>query len=317
MRMIPLDRRRFLLVTGKGGVGKTTTTAALAVALGHSGRRVLVAACDERERLSNLFGVPPLTGEIRPLQRNIFGVKLIPADSMREYGALKLRSWKVFSAVFNRRTVQRFLAGVPGLSEWAMLGKAWYHSTEMGAHGQPRFDVVLFDAPATGHALDMLRVPLVILDVAPPGILRRDAEHALTMFRDPSLSGVVVVALPEELPATETLELVAALRTDLRLPIARLVVNAVVETLFTPEERQLLGPLVEMNASTPADAAVLAAAYRAVREQVQAEAMERLAQLDCPWTVLPFLTNRAGGQEAVSRLAKAFLGSWQTPATAE
>ncbi len=304
--MQPLEYRRFLFVTGKGGVGKTTTAAALAWALGQQGRRVLLTACDDKERISTLFDGPPLTTEIHPVGRNVHAVKLVPEDAMREYGALNLHSRVVFSAVFNRRMVQRFLAGVPGLSEWAMLGKAWYHSTESGADGKPRFDCVIFDAPATGHALNMLRVPQVILDVAPPGILRRDAERALQMFRDPRHTGVVVVALPEELPTTETLELVSALRVELFMPVVELVVNAVIDPLFSPEERARLVPLAGLVPATPGESALVAAAGRAVREELQATALRRLAPLALPQLMLPFLAGRASSPDAIFRLAKYF-----------
>ena len=82
----------------------------------------------------------------------------------------------LYRVVFDNKYVRSFLPAVPGLSEWAMLGKAWFHTTETDERGANRFDVVLLDAPATGHGLDMLRVPKVILEVVPPGILRRDAE---------------------------------------------------------------------------------------------------------------------------------------------
>src|SRR5262249_60186474 len=129
-----------------------------------------------------------------------------------------------------------FCRAVPGLYEWSMLGKAWFHTTEVRADGSPRFDVVLLDAPATGHGLDMLRVPKVILDVVPPGVLRRDAETAWAMFRDARQSGVVVVTLPEEMPTTETIELVEDVR-ELGLPILELVINGVVPPLFSQIER--------------------------------------------------------------------------------
>jgi len=304
--MQPLLDRRFLFVTGKGGVGKTTTAAALAWALGQHGRRVLVTACDDKERISTLFDRPPLTPEIHPVGHNVHAVKLVPDEAMREYGAMNLHSRAVFSAVFNRRMVQRFLGGVPGLSEWAMLGKAWYHSTENRPDGSPRFDSVIFDGPATGHALNMLRVPQVILDVAPPGILRRDAEHALEMFRDPRHTGVVVVALPEELPTTETLELVGALRGELFMPVAELVVNGVVEPLFSPEDRVKLVMLADLLPANPAEAALVVAAGRAVREELQATALRRLAPLGLPQLTLPFLPGRASSPEAISRLAEYF-----------
>ena len=143
-----------------------------------------------------------------------------------------IKSETVAKLVFDNKYVKAFFRAVPGLYEWSMLGKAWFHTTETLADGSPRFDVVLFDAPSTGHGLDMLRVPKVILDVVPPGVLRRDAEAAWAFFQDPVRSGIVLVTLPEEMPVTETLELLATIRGELRLPIQKLVVNGVM--YFTP-----------------------------------------------------------------------------------
>ena len=109
--------------------------------------------------------------------------------------------------------------------------------------------MVLFDAPATGHGLDMLRVPKVIVEIAPPGVLRSDAERAWEMFRDPARSGVVVVTLPEEMPTNESLELCAALRDELTLPIAEIVVNGLLPSLFSKAEASALEQLGELDAA--------------------------------------------------------------------
>ena len=99
-----------------------------------------------------------------------------------------------------------------------MLGKAWWHTTEKRADGSFKYDVVILDAPATGHGLDMLRVPKVILDVVPPGLLRRDAERAWALFQDPKTCAIVLVTLPEEMPTTETIELAARARASSGCP---------------------------------------------------------------------------------------------------
>jgi hypothetical protein len=205
-----MGARRFLFVTGKGGVGKTTVTAALALALAAQGKRVLVAMCGAHERLSSILGTPPIGHDLQLL----WATKVDPDRAMEEYGELVIKVRAVAGMVFDNKYTQGFFRAVPGLHDWAMLGKAWYHSTETRDDGSPRFDIVLFDAPSTGHGLDMLRVPKVILDIVPPGVLRRDAEAAWAMFRDPERSGVVVVSLPEDMPTTETLELLGALDAD-------------------------------------------------------------------------------------------------------
>ena len=298
--------RRFLFITGKGGVGKTTVTAALATSLAARGLRVLVTVCGAKERLSTLLGAPPLTSAITPLAQNISGVRLVSEVALREYGAMKLKNRVLVDAIFDSKYVTGFLSGTPGLKEWSLLGKAWYHAIEEDAQGRPRFDVVLFDAPATGHGLDMLRVPKVIVEIAPPGVLRSDAERAWEMFRDPARSGVVVVTLPEEMPTNESLELCAALRTELTLPIAELVVNSLLPSLFSAEDGARLQRVGALEPSTPARAVLDSGVRRAVRERIQGESLTRLAALGVPLRKLELLLAGAATPPAIAQLAKSF-----------
>jgi anion-transporting ArsA/GET3 family ATPase len=301
--MTRLDQRRFLFVTGKGGVGKSTVSAALALAMAERGKRVLVVTCGASERLSSLFGVPPLGTELVEVRPRLWAARITSESAMREYGQMILRSKVVYSAVFGNKYVKSFFNAVPGLNEWAVLGKAWYHSIEGLDEGQPRFDVVLFDAPATGHGLDMLRVPKVIVDIVPPGVLRRDAERAWTMFQDPTQSGVVVVTLPEDMPTTETEELFEALENELELPVALLVVNQVIDQLFDEAERARLLLPRDYDRKTPGDEAVACGVRRAIREQIQAESLERLRALGAETRLLPLLLKEADTAVGVQRLA--------------
>jgi len=306
-----LEHRRFLFVTGKGGVGKTTVCVALATALAARGQRVLVAVTGAKERVSELLGVAPLETEIRELVPNLSGVLLRSPSALREYGQMKLKSRVLVDAIFDNRYVQGFFAGAPGLKEWALLGKAWYHSIET-VGGMPRFDVVLFDAPATGHGLDMLRVPKVIVELAPPGLLRADAERAWRTFQDPVQSGVVVVTLPEELPVNETEELVGSLRSDLRLPIAGLVINGVRNELFTPEARALLRARAGTPppALLPGDPALAAGIRRAVREGIQSDCRSRLLALGLHQIELPLIIGGAAARPALDLLAARLSEAW-------
>ena len=289
------------------GVGKTTVTAAMATAMASRGKRVLIAMCDAKERMSTLMGVPPIGPDIVSIASNVSAVRIQPEQAMREYGEMILKSRTVYNAVFDNRYTRSFFAAVPGLYEWAMLGKAWYHSIEENADGSQRFDVVLFDAPATGHGLDMLRVPKVIVDVVPPGLLRKEAERAWQMFRDPRQSGVVIVSMPEDMPTNETLELAQALREELGLPIVELVINFVLPELFTEKERAMMLEPRELDRSRPGDEAVAAGVRRAIRERVQAESLARLREgVDAPKRELPLLFREAAAPEAVRELAKLF-----------
>jgi anion-transporting ArsA/GET3 family ATPase len=313
--MPDLDRRRFLFVTGKGGVGKTTVCAALALALAESGRRVLVAVTGAKERISTLLGGRPLGSDISELGPRIFGVALSAGPAIREYGQMKLRSRVLAGAIFENRFVQSFFAGAPGLKEWAVLGKAWYHSTEM-VDGAPRFDTVLFDAPSTGHGLDMLRVPKVILDLAPPGVLRTDAERAWHMFQDPKQAGAVVVTIPEELPVNETEELVQALRGELELPIGALVVNGVREEIFGIDEREALSKLVPKLPfdNRPGDTALAAGVRRAERERSQAECRARLRALALTEIELPWILGGASTSQVLETMKTCFARGFEAQA---
>jgi len=303
-----LDELRFICITGKGGVGKTTVSAALARAMAARGKRVLVCMCNAKERLSGMLGSPPISWEVVSVAPNIDAVNMVPERCLEEYGVLVLKVRTLYKALFENRYVSTFFRAVPGLYEWSMLGKAWFHTTELLSgkttddttppYGDGwKYETVILDAPATGHGLDMLRVPKVILDVAPSGPLRRDAERAWRLFRDPGHSGVVVVTLPEEMPTNETLELTAAIR-ELELPIPRLVVNALLPPLFAPEQRPLLLERAHTPELTPARA-------RAAREIIQAAAMQKLATLKLPTAYLPFiLAQSASDPGAILQLAK-------------
>jgi len=297
--------RRFLFVTGKGGVGKTTVVAALAERFARAGKRVLVAETSPKEHVSTLFGRAALPTQITELSPRLFGVLLDADVALKEYGAIVLKSERLVGALFDNKLVRGFFHGAPGLKEWAALGKAWYHSTEVLADGSPRFDVVLLDAPATGHGLDMLRVPKTIIELSPPGVLRTDAERAWTQFRDPKQSGVVVVSLPEEMPTNESLELCAALRGELGLPLLALIVNQVVPEIFGPRERSELADLDEPSQTDAVLHALGAGIRRAARELVQSQSLTRLAALGVPQLRLPFLAEGANSWPAIGKLVEA------------
>ncbi|HEY6080893.1 MAG TPA: ArsA family ATPase [Polyangiaceae bacterium] len=298
--------RRFLFVTGKGGVGKTTVVATLAHRFARQGKRVLVAVTGSKERVSTLFGRASLPTQITELSPRLFGVLLDADVALKEYGAMVLKSERLVGALFDNALVRGFFHGAPGLKEWAALGKAWYHSTEVMADGSPRFDVVILDAPATGHGLDMLRVPKTIVELSPPGVLRTDAERAWAQFRDPRQSGVVVVTLPEEMPVNESLELCEALERELGLPLAALVVNQVVGEIFDAAQRSALAVLNEPSEREPNAQALAAGIRRAARELIQAESLQRLGRLPVQQLRLPFLAQGASSLDAIERLASAW-----------
>jgi Mrp family chromosome partitioning ATPase len=216
---------RFVMLSGKGGVGRTTVAAALARVAAAAGKHVLLAEAATTDRLGRMFGRAPLGTRVERLAEGIDGVNITPESSLHEYGLLTLHSELVTRALFENRAVRGFLGAIPGLDAYAVLGKVWWHTTEV-ATGRPRYDLVVFDGPATGHASQMLRIPQAILDAMPKGPLARDARAIRDLLRDPTRAALTIVTLPEALPAREASELAAAARGALGIPLGPLVVNA-------------------------------------------------------------------------------------------
>lgn len=298
----------FVTVIGKGGVGKTTVTAALALAAAARGKRVLIAMCNVKERLSWLLEVPPIGPDVRHLMPNVDAVNMTPSHALAEYGMMILKVRALYRAIFENRWVSAFLRGTPGIEAWSMLGKAFWHSTQdFLEDGSRRYDLVILDAPATGHGLEMLRVPKVLVEVAPPGLLRREAERAWELFHDAKRAGVALVTLPEDMPTSETLELYDVVTRELELPVAGLVVNGTLPVVFDPEERGVIAGLpARLGEQSGLTSLAAASRVRALREDMQDDSFARLARIPAPRTDLPLLFVPEFRRAAIETLAASF-----------
>jgi len=213
----------------------------------------------------------------------------------------------VTRALFENRAARAFLDAVPGMDAYALLGKAWWHTTET-VNGRNRYDLVLLDGPASGHAPLMLRIPDAIVAAMPKGPLSRDARSIQALLRDATRAAFLIVTLPEELPAREAVELASAARGELKLPLGPLIVNAL------PSEEAndpALDPLLQRAASL-ADLrndqlaatlrlAAAARAHRRLADQVVADLRRRLG---LPIVTLPRLLTADLGPAEVTDLAR-------------
>jgi anion-transporting ArsA/GET3 family ATPase len=228
---VNLDRR-LILVVGKGGVGRSTVAAAIAGKCAAQGRRTLLYETNANDRLGPYFGRPPVGEALTQLAPNLWAVNATPASALAEYGMMILRWKSVYEMVFENRVSKAFLRAIPGLDDYALLGKAWYHTTEE-KRGAPVWDTVVFDMPASGHSVSMLRVPWVIVDTVPEGPLTRDARTVKTMLCDPARTSTVLVTLAEEMPVNEAIELETKLIAFGIVP-QQVLVNQVFPRHFPP-----------------------------------------------------------------------------------
>ncbi len=297
--------RRFLAVIGKGGTGKTTVAAALALLAASRGKRVLVAMTQARERMSAMLETEVIGSEVINILPRIDAVNMDPEAALDEYGVMVLKVRALYKAVMDNRAVKGFLRAVPGMDAWAMLGKALYHVKQKDEAGANAYDLVILDAPATGHGLQMLRVPQVIADVAPAGLLRREADEGLAILRDPKRAGAVVVTLAEEMPTAETEELIGTLTRDVRMPLARLVINNVLAPVFSKIPLAQADAAAALLGRSDALAAIArAGSARSHREDLQRRMIERLAKLPGQKVILPSLAVERMKRTDIELLAK-------------
>jgi anion-transporting ArsA/GET3 family ATPase len=229
--MASLLDRRLILVVGKGGVGRSTVAAAVAAACARRGRRTLLYEANANDRFGHFFGTAPVGTSITPLARDLHAINTNPAAAMEEYGMMILRFRRVYKMVFENRVSRYFLRAIPGLDDYSIIGKAWYHTTE-AERGKPLWDTVVFDMPASGHSLSMLRLPRVILETVPEGPLTRDARTLRELLLDARRTAVILVTLAEEMPVNESRELTAALDRELGMSISHVVINQVYPQRF-------------------------------------------------------------------------------------
>ncbi len=291
-----LSERRLLVVTGKGGTGKTTLAAALGLLTAEQGIDTVVIEVGDTAVLPRLLSDDPAAleadGGRNPVRvaPHLFTLRIVPEVALVEYLELQFRVRRIVRAVVRNKGFQRMLDAAPGWRALITLGKLWYLQSRMDGE-RPRWPLLIVDGPATGHGVSFLSVPKVVLDTVRLGPLRRHTDRVQALLQDPQRTLVLAVTLAEELPVSETLELCARVR-ELGMTVGPVIANALEPGPELPELESVLSTVARLTPSGP-DAPLLdpellrtCIEYRARRSSLQSGFLKQLED-GCGSSVVP------------------------------
>jgi anion-transporting ArsA/GET3 family ATPase len=271
-----LASRRLIVVTGKGGVGKTVVTAALGSLLSDLGRRTMLIEVDPRENLHQVFDVQPSGGERVDINPRLSIQNVQPRTVIEDLVRQHLRFEVVAKRVTASPVFEHFVEGAPGLKELAILSHAERLVRQHVGRRHEHFDLVVLDAPATGHGVALLTAPQLTSEVIERGPIGAEARQLATFVADAAKTTVVAVTLAEEMPTQETLELRSTLERRFGRGPELLVVNS-------------LYPPFPAGATAEGDDALLLELWRMRRAVNEREVAHLAASWHGPMLEIPML----------------------------
>ena len=243
-------KKRVALITGKGGVGRTTVTAALARAAAAQGQRVLVTEIAEPEGdytpLARLFGRDNLPVEPAKLEPGIDGCVLWYRRGHEHFFDRVIPVRAVVKAAMRSSALRKLLDSAPSFREMGVFNHMFHLAELRHDNGEFKYDLLVIDMPASGHTLGLTGLRRRLLELMPTGPIAQVLDDGRAYFVDPDVTAAYIVTLPETLPVTECLELIEGLGEH-GTPIGGIIVNRVLEDPFTPEERAALEPHADKN----------------------------------------------------------------------
>lgn len=301
--------RRLLIVAGKGGVGKTTVACALGLIASKLGKRTLLAEVDGVGRAAQLLGAHrDAIGSAVEVQPGLCVMPVEGSAALAEYLELIVPVKRVLSAVFSSRIYQYFVAAAPGLKELMTIGKIWYEAERLDeATGKRMWDIVILDAPATGHSLQYLGMPIAAHEVFRSGLVGRESQRLVDLLTDPVRTSLNLVTTAEEMPVNETAEMYQKVQSELRIPLGHLFVNRTHTTDLTEADLDLLAdPVAVLDKH---DQLLLGEVGNRAREELGWAAinqtyLQRLkTEVQLPMAEIPFFFTEEFGVEQIRQIA--------------
>jgi anion-transporting ArsA/GET3 family ATPase len=299
--------KRIVIVTGKGGVGKSTVALALGLAAAERGKRTIVCEVAQQEQLSRVFHRAEVGFHEVQMADDLWGISIDPDEAMREYVLLQLKVKAMRDMLFRTKIFTYLAAATPGLRELVTFGKAWeLAQTERRVKGGRQYDLVILDAPATGHGVGFLQTPRTFAGIARVGPIRSQAEALDRWITNHRRTGVVIVSLPEEMPVNETASLEQQMNDDVGASVDRIYMNALYPERFSDEEATRIEPLVQNGDGGSVRAALRAALSQSRRAEGQRKQLVRLEELtSAPVRTLPYVFEPELGLDEIRSLAEA------------
>ena len=308
--MLDLLDHRLLFVTGKGGTGKTTVAAALALLASQRGKRTLVCEIDAKGDLADFFECGEIVYKAREVSPGLYAMAMDTEQSLDEYLRLFLRI-PVMGRIGPVARMFDFVAtAAPGVKEILTVGKLAYEVRES------HYDLVVVDASATGHIVGQLAAPQAINHLVQVGLVRSQTDWMLEILSDPARTGLVIVSTPEEMPVNETIELSKRVAEETTVKLAAIVVNRVLPELFGRGEEEVFDRLADPavrpkvdevfgGASAPLlDAARLAVTLRRTRA-AHLDHLRSAVDASLPMLYVPYLFTRGYGLRSTRYVAEA------------
>lgn len=308
-----------VFVTGKGGVGKTTVAAALAEVAARRGQRVLVCEMDAKGALATAFEFTQLEFEPTEVEPGLFAMSMNTEDALQEYLRLFVKIPFIGRIGPLASTLDFVADAAPGVKEILAIGKLAWEVKER------HYDLVVVDAEASGHVVSQIGAPKVIADLVQVGVVKDQTQWMLDILEDPQRTGVAVVTTSEEMPVTESIELLERLTNETGTYPAAVVANRVLDEVFdehggevarlVPDAMDVLTDAVGSGARAVVDAALIVESRRAIGDGHLDRLSAAIDELDLsgatrgrtsiglPILTVPEMFSRSHGKRVVSLVA--------------